>query len=125
MRFMLINYPGAKAETRRFPDKDAITAILKYKDELTKAGVLIALGGLQASSNGARIDFAGGKPKVSDGPFSEAKELVGGYWLIDVNSREEAIEWASRGPAEECERIEVRQLFEPSDFPPEFALAER
>ncbi|MEO7027441.1 MAG: YciI family protein [Caulobacteraceae bacterium] len=120
MHFILLNFPGDKAEGRTFPDRDAITGIMNYTAELRKAGVLLALGGFKQSSLGARVRFDGDKPSITDGPFSEAKELIGGYWLIQVNSKAEAVEWASRGPAAECEMIEVRQLYAPSDFPAEF-----
>jgi hypothetical protein len=92
---------------------------MKYNEELTKAGVLLALDGLQPSSKGARVRFAGGKPRVSDGPFTEAKEVIGGYWMIQVKSKEEAIEWATRCPASDNEVIEVRQVQEMSEFPPD------
>ena len=125
MRFMILMYPGAQAETGALPDEKAIGAMMKYNEELTKAGVLLALEGLKPSSNGARIRFPGGKPVVSDGPFAEAKELVGGYWLIQVKSKEEAIQWASRCPGGEREMLEVRQVFEMADFnvSPELAAA--
>jgi hypothetical protein len=119
MRFMMLIYPGEKAEQGNLPGKEAIANMVKYNGELRKAGVLLALDGLQPSSKGARIRFAGGKPTITDGPFSEAKELIGGYWVIEVKSREEAIEWASRCPASDDEMIELRQVFELSDFPPE------
>lgn len=91
--------------------------MMKYNESLQKAGVLLALDGLHPPSMGARVSFPGGKPKVTDGPFTEAKEVLGGYWMIQVKSREEAIEWASRCPASENEVIEVRQVQEFSDFP--------
>ena len=90
---------------------------MKYNASLQKAGVLLALDGLHPPSTGARVTFADGKPKVTDGPFAEAKEVLGGYWMIDVKSREEAIEWAKRCPAGPNEMIEVRQVQEMSDFP--------
>jgi hypothetical protein len=126
MRFMLLMYPGAKAETGGLPDEKTIGAMMKFNEELTRAGVLLALDGLQPTSKGARVRFRGGKPTVSDGPFAEAKELVGGYWMIQVKSREEAIEWVKRCPASDDEMIEVRQVFEMSDFThvsPEVAAA--
>ena len=116
MRFMMIMYPGAKAEQGAMPDEKSIAAMMKYNEELTKAGVLLALDGLHPSSKGARIRFKSGKPTVTDGPFTEARELIGGYWLIQVKSREEAIEWASRCPASVAEMIDVRQVVEMSDF---------
>jgi hypothetical protein len=101
------------------PDVKAVAAMMKYNESLQKAGVLLALDGLHPPSMGARISFAGGKPKVSDGPFAEAKEVIGGYWMIQVKSKEEAIQWASRCPASENEVIEIRQVQEMSDFPPD------
>jgi hypothetical protein len=120
MRFMMLMYPkSADAEAGVLPDAKAIAAMMKYNEELTKAGVLLALDGLQPTSKGARVHFSGGKAHVSDGPFTEAKEVVGGYWLIQAKSREEAIEWASRCPAPDGQMIEVRQVFEMTDFPAE------
>jgi hypothetical protein len=116
MRFMMIMYPGPKAETGALPDPAAIGAMMKYNEELGKAGVLLALDGLQPSSKGARVRFKAGKATVSDGPFAEAKELVGGYWIIQVKSRDEALEWARRIPGADDEMVEVRQVFEMSDF---------
>jgi hypothetical protein len=99
------------------PDAKAVSAMMKYSESLQRAGVLLALDGLRPPSMGARVSFPGGKPKVTDGPFAEAKEVLGGYWMIQVKSREEAIEWASRCPGSESEVIEVRQVQEMSDFP--------
>jgi hypothetical protein len=99
------------------PDADGVAAMMKYNESLQKAGVLIALDGLHPPSMGARVSFAGGKPKVTDGPFAEAKEVLGGYWMIQVRSRDEAIAWASRCPASENEVIEIRQVQELEDFP--------
>jgi hypothetical protein len=96
---------------------------MKYNEALQKAGVLRALDGLHPPSMGARVSFAGGKPKVTDGPFAEAKEVIGGYWLIEVNSRAEAIEWAKRCPGSENEVIEIRQVMEMADFPPDVQQA--
>jgi hypothetical protein len=107
------------AEPDAMPDAKAVAAMMKYNESLQQAGVLLALDGLRPPSMGARVSFPGGKPKVTDGPFAEAKEVLGGYWMIDVKSREEAIEWASRCPASENEVIEVRQVQELSDFPPD------
>jgi hypothetical protein len=103
--------PGA------MPDAKAVEAMMKYNESLQKAGVLLALDGLHPPSMGARVSFEGGKPRVTDGPFAEAKEVLGGYWVIQVRSREEAIEWAKRCPGGENEVIEVRQVQEMSDFP--------
>jgi hypothetical protein len=99
------------------PDAKGVAAMMKYNESLQKAGVLLALDGLHPPSMGARISWSGGKPKVTDGPFPEAKEVVGGYWLIQVKSREEAIAWASRCPGGDNETIEVRQVQELADFP--------
>ena len=119
MRFMMLMIPKGyeKAEPGAMPDAKAVAAMMKYNESLQKAGVLLALDGLHPPSMGARVSFQGGKPKVTDGPFAEAKEVVGGYWMIQVKSKEEAIEWASRCPASENEVIEIRQVQEFSDFP--------
>jgi hypothetical protein len=101
------------------PDAEGVARMMKYNESLQKAGVLLALDGLHPPSMGARVSFAGGKPKVTDGPFAEAKEVLGGYWMIQVKSKEEAVQWASRCPASENEVIEVRQVQEFSDFPPD------
>jgi hypothetical protein len=119
MRFMMLMIPRGyeNAKPGTVPDAKAVAAMMKYNESLQKAGVLLALDGLHPPSMGARISFPGGKPKVTDGPFSEAKEVLGGYWMIDVKSREEAIQWASRCPGSENEVIEVRQVQEMGDFP--------
>jgi len=120
MRFMMLMIPKGyeKATPGTMPDDPkAIEAMMKYNESLQKAGVLLALDGLHPPSMGARISFPAGKPKVTDGPFAEAKEVLGGYWMIQVKSKEEAIEWAKRCPASENEVIEVRQVQEMSDFP--------
>ena len=122
MRFMMLMFPNKTAEAGALPDAKMMAAMMKYNEELTKAGVLLALDGLQPTSKGARVRFAAGKPKVSDGPFTEAKEVIGGYWLIQAKSKEEAVEWASRCPAEDGNMIEVRQVFEMADFPPRSAM---
>jgi hypothetical protein len=101
------------------PKPEAVSAMMKYNESLQRAGVLLALDGLQPPSAGARVSFEGGKATITDGPFTEAKEAVGGYWMIQVKSREEALQWASRCPASDNEVIEVRQVMEFSDFPPE------
>jgi hypothetical protein len=119
MRFMMLMIPGgyekATADTRP-DDPKRVEAMMKYNESLQRAGVLIALDGLHPLSAGARVSFAGGKPKVTDGPFVETKEVLGGYWMIDVKSKDEALEWAKRCPASENETIEIRQVFEMSDF---------
>src|SRR5688572_2519475 len=119
MRFMMLMIPKGyeSAEPGAMPDAQAVAAMMKYNESLQKAGVLLALDGLHPPSMGARVSFAGGKPKVQDGPFTEAKEVLGGYWMIQVKSKEEAIEWASRCPASDNEVIEIRQVQEFSDFP--------
>jgi hypothetical protein len=120
MRFMMFMKPGVDEEDYA-PDADSVSAMMAYNEELTKAGVLLALDGLHPSSEGALVRFEGGKPTVTDGPFTEAKELIGGYWIIDVKSREEAIEWAKRVPDVQGAtfEIEVRRVQEMSDFAPE------
>lgn len=119
MRFMMLMIPKGyeKAEPGSMPEAKAVEAMMKYNESLQKAGVLLALDGLHPPSMGARVSFAGGTPKVTDGPFSEAKEVVGGYWMIQVKSRDEAIAWACRCPGSENEVIEIRQVQEFSDFP--------
>lgn len=120
MRFMMLMIPKGyeTAAPGTVPDDAArIESMMKYNEDLQKAGVLLALDGLHPPSMGARVSFPGGKPLVTDGPFAEAKEVLGGYWMIRVNSREEAIEWAKRCPATENEVIEIRQVQEMSDFP--------
>jgi hypothetical protein len=125
MRFMMLMIPKGyeKAAPGTVPDAKAVAAMMKYNESLEKAGVLLALDGLHPPSMGARVSFAGGKPKVTDGPFIEAKEVVGGYWMIEVRSKEEAIQWASRCPGSEDEVIEIRQVQEMSDFPPDVQKA--
>jgi hypothetical protein len=119
MRFMMLMIPKGyeNAAPGTAPDAKAVEAMMQYNEELQKAGVLLALDGLHPPSTGARVSFAGGKPKVTDGPFAEAKEVVGGYWMIEVPSREHAIAWARRCPGSENEVIEVRQVQEMTDFP--------
>jgi len=119
MRFMMLMIPKGyeSAEAGTMPSAEAVEAMMAYNRELQQAGVLISLDGLHPPSMGARVSFAGGKPKVTDGPFPEAKEVLGGYWMIDVASREEAIAWATRCPGSDNETIEVRQVQEMEDFP--------
>jgi hypothetical protein len=121
MRFMMLMIPKGyeNAKPGAMPDPKAVEAMMKYNEAQRKAGVFLAIDGLHPPSMGARVSFPGGEPKVSDGPFTEAKEVIGGYWVIQVNSKEEAIEWASRCPASENEVIEIRQVQEISDFPPD------
>ena len=117
MRFMMLMIPKGyeTAAPGAMPDAKAVAAMMKYNESLRKAGV--ALDGLHPPSMGARVSFSGGKPKVTDGPFAEAKEVLGGYWMIQVKSKEEAIEWASRCPGGDNEVIEIRQVQELADFP--------
>ncbi len=119
MRFMMLMIPKGyeKAQPGAMPDAKAVAAMMKYNEALQKAGVLLALDGLHPPSMGARVAFSGGKPKVTDGPVTEAKEVIGGYWMIQVKSKEEAVEWASRCPASDNEVIELRQVMEMSEFP--------
>ena len=116
MRFMMIMFPGPGAEAGAMPDEKLLAAMGQYNEELVKAGVLLGGEGLHPSAKGARVRFPGGKAAVSDGPFTEAKEVIGGFWLIQVKSKEEAIEWASRCPASGDEMIEIRQVFETEEF---------
>lgn len=133
MRFMLFIIPNVPEEGW-MPDSEAVVAMSRYNEELRNAGVLLGLDGLHPSTKGARVSSAPGRVTVTDGPFTEAKEIIGGYWLIDVSSKEEAVEWARRcpavaGPASIPDYsgpvpvIEVRQVFEVSDFPPELQAA--
>ena len=125
MRFMMIMFPKDYENTKPgwVPDLKAMEAMGKYNEQLGKAGVLLALDGLTPPSTmSARVTFKGGKSKVTDGPFPEAKEVVGGYWIIQVKSREEALEWASRIPGSDNEMVEVRRMFEITDFDPEIQI---
>jgi hypothetical protein len=120
MRFMMIMFPKdyENAKPGWVPDLKSMEAMGKYNEELQKAGVLLALDGLTPPATmSARVTFKAGKSKVTDGPFTEAKEVVGGYWIIQVKSREEALEWASRIPGSDNEMVEVRRLMEITDFP--------
>ena len=121
MRFMMLMLPKGyeQAKPGTMPDAKAVAAMMKYNRALQDAGVLLSLEGLHPPSAGARVSFAGGMPKVTDGPFSEAKEVVGGFWMIRVNSKQEAIDWAKRCPASENETLEIRQVQEFADFTPE------
>jgi len=121
MRFMMIMFPPKSVETTGMPsDPKVFEEMARYNLELAKSGVLLALDGLQATSKGARVSVKNGKKQVVDGPFTESKEIVGGYWMIQVRSREEAVEWASRIPLhEDGSFVELRQVYEMTDFPPE------
>jgi hypothetical protein len=126
MRFAMFMLPGGELrETGDWdaPDAEAVGEMSRYNEELTKAGILLALDGLHPPSKGARVSRAGGAKKVTDGPFAEAKEVIGGYWIIDVKSKEEAVAWASRCPLGEGDTIEIRQVYEMSDFPDDVQAA--
>jgi hypothetical protein len=119
MRFMVIVKANKDSEAGVLPDQKILADMGKFNEELAKAGVMLAGEGLQASSKGVRIKYSGSKRTVRDGPFAETKELVAGFWLWQVKSKEEAIEWAKRIPFQEGE-IEIRQVFEAEDFGPAF-----
>jgi hypothetical protein len=117
MRFMIIVKASSESEAGAPPNPEAIAAMGRYNEELIAAGVLLAADGLHPSSNGARVRFDGGRIEVIDGPFSETKELIAGYWLIDVKSKDAALEWVKRIPFKDGEEVELRKAFEASDFP--------
>jgi hypothetical protein len=119
MRFMMLMIPKGyeKAAPNTTPPADAVEKMMRYNEELQKAGILLSLDGLHPLSSGARVSFETGKPTVTDGPYIETKEVLGGYWMIKVNSKQEAIDWAKRCPAAPNETIEIRQVFEMEDFP--------
>lgn len=120
MRFMMLMIPGgyesADADAVKTLDPEAAARMTRYNQDLEEAGVLRDLNGLHPPSAGARVSFPGGRPVVTDGPFPETKEVLGGYWIIEVASREEAVEWAKRCPASENEVIEIRRIQEMSDY---------
>ena len=122
MRFMIIVKSTKDSEAGVLPDKKLLTEMGKFNEELVKAGVMLAGEGLQPSSKGARVKFSGSKRTVTDGPFAETKELIAGFWLWQVKSREEAIAWVKRcpNPMQGESEIEIRQVFEAEDFGPEF-----
>lgn len=124
MRFMMMMIPGVyqgvqgqKAGKDFAPPKEGVEKMMKFNEDLAKAGALIALDGLHPPVSGARVSFRGGKSTVVDGPFAESKEVLGGYWIIKTKSRQEAIEWAKKVPAEQDDVIEIRQIFDMEDFP--------
>ncbi|MBH5399447.1 YciI family protein [Bradyrhizobium sp. CNPSo 4010] len=121
MLMIPLGYENAPPEVQLDPER--VAAMMRYNEALKDAGVLITLDGLHPPSTGARVSFATGKPIVTDGPFAEAKEVLGGYWMIEVASREEAIAWAKKCPASPNEIIEIRQVQEMSDFPPDVQQA--
>ena len=116
MRFMVIVKENEESEAGVLPDQKILEEMGKYNEELVKAGVMLAGEGLHPSSKGARVKFDGGKRTVTDGPFSETKELIAGFWLIQAKSREEALEWVKRAPFDGGVELEVRQIFENEDF---------
>jgi hypothetical protein len=118
MRFMMFMIPNIKEENW-MPSAEAVAAMSKYNQSLTKAGVLLALDGLHPPGKGARVAFSGGKPRTTEAPFADTKDVIGGYWMIEVRSKTEALDWASRCPGADGDVIEVRQVFEMSDFPVE------
>jgi hypothetical protein len=120
MRFMVLVKANDDSEAGVLPSGDELGEMGKFNEELVKAGVMLAGEGLQASSKGARVKFGGDKPIVTDGPFAETKELVAGFWILQVKSKEEAIEWIKRAPFSRGEEVEIRQVFEAEDFGEEF-----
>lgn len=129
MQFMMIVKANEDSEAGKLPSKELIEAMGKYNEELVQAGVLLAAEGLQSSAKGARVTFSGGKRTVTDGPFAETKELIAGFWMIQVNSLQEAIDWALRAPAPHGEdqetHIEIRQVFTAEDFGPDLVSPEQ
>jgi hypothetical protein len=125
MRFMMLMIPKGyeTAAPGTLPDAEGVARMMKYNEDLQKSGALLSCDGLHPPSMGARVSFANGKPSITDGPFIEAKEVLGGYWMIDVKSKAEAVAWASRCPAGPNEVIEIRQVQEMSDFPPDVQKA--
>lgn len=124
MRVMILMIPGVYQGQRGndlpadfAPPADMVEKMMKLNEEMANAGVLLGLDGLQPLSRGARVDYSTGKPVVTDGPYVEAREVLGGYWLLEVGSREEAIEWARKIPAQPNDVVEVRPIFEMTDFP--------
>ena len=128
MRFMIIRKADPETEAGAMPTEGLVTAMMKYNEEMVNAGVMVAGDGLKPSSKGARIRFSGGRPTVIDGPFAEAKELVAGFTMIEVGSKEEALEWVKRWPPEDGHgnvELELRELYEADDFGEEFTPAIR
>ncbi|HEV3113463.1 MAG TPA: YciI family protein [Candidatus Binataceae bacterium] len=122
MRFMILRKADKNTETGAMPSTELITEMMKYNEELIKAGVMLAGDGLHPSSRGARVKFSGGKPTIIDGPFTETKELIAGFTMIEVKSKEEALQWVKRWPALDADgevELEIRQVIEASDFGPE------
>ncbi len=125
MRFLMMVIPKAYETAKEdfVPPAELMIKMGKFNDSMSKAGVLLSLDGLTHPAKGARVSFSGGKPRVTDGPFAEAKEMVGGFWIIQVRSREEAIEWARRAPMQDGDIIEIRQVQELADFPEDLKKA--
>jgi hypothetical protein len=119
MRFMMLLPAPAYALEQGPPTKELVMAMRKYNEDMTKAGVMRVAEGLHPPSKGKRLRVSGGKPVITDGPFAEAKEVIAGFWIIQVKSQEEAMEWAKRCPLPEGGLMEIRQVFENCDFPPE------
>ena len=118
MRFMILVKANKESEAGVLPDEKNLTAMGKFNEELVKAGVMLAGEGLHSSSKGARVKFSGGKHIVTDGPFAETKELIAGFWMWQVKSKQEAIEWLKRAPFDGGTEVEIRQVFEAADFAP-------
>jgi hypothetical protein len=116
MRFIVLVKATPNSEAGALPDTEMLTKMGKFNEEMVRAGVMLAGEGLHASSKGARIAWSGGKRAVTDGPFTETKELVAGFWIIQVKSKAEAVEWISRAPFAEGDQVEIRQVFEAEDF---------
>ena len=124
MRFLVMVKATPQSEAGELPTLEMLTKMGEFNEQLAKAGVLLAAEGLHPSSRGARLSFAGPKPVVTDGPFTETKELIAGFWIWDVKSKDEAIEWLSRCPFQRGEQVEIRQIFAPEDFAPIFEGAQ-
>jgi hypothetical protein len=122
---MMLVKANEESEAGVLPSKELLTAMQQYNEELVRSGVMLAGDGLQPSSKGARVKRVGDNRRVLDGPFAETKELIAGYWLLQVKSRDEAIAWASRVPLDDGDEVELRQVFEPEDFPPELFTPEQ
>jgi len=116
MRFIVIVKASERSESGQLPSPEMLARMGAFNEELVKAGIMLAGEGLQPSSKGARISFAGPKPVVTDGPFAETKELVGGFWILQAKSKEEVVAWISRAPFYDGEQVEIRQIFEREDF---------
>ena len=124
MRFMMLMLPNIDPEADWTPTPEAVATMSKYNEAITKAGILLTAEGLHPQSEGQRVEFHDGKPTVIDGPFTEAKEMIGGYWIIEVKSKDEALEWAKRVPTVDGDfTIELREIFDIEDFPPDVQAA--